>query len=196
MGSDMSNLLVWDSAVVPNGCVLGEHSELEDSWEFLDGVSRAETFPTDFTYSMHPDFPHDTLLVDNLINTDMMTVVSPALRSFLESWNLTNVEYLPTTILDHRGRPAGRNYCVVHPINPVDCLDLAKSGARFSAIDAETVEEIKQLVVDESRLDPTRRFFRPKGFYRATLVTKDLAAAIDKQGFRGIRWIELDAFRG
>lgn len=192
MGDHMSKkLVIWDSAAVPNACVLGRASEIEDPWEILEGVPRAASFPADFSYAMDPDFPHDTLLVDNLINTDMATIVSLRLKQFLEQRGLKKVEYLPVTILDHRGRPASRDYFMVHPIDPVECLDLDKSGVRYSKIDPETIQEVKQLVIDESRLDPERGFFRPKGFYQVTFATRALAEAVDKQGFIGTRWVEL-----
>ena len=194
MGDNMSTkLVIWDSAAVPNACVLKKRSEIEDSWELLDGVSRAANFPSDCTYSMNPDFPHDTLLVDNVINIHSTAVISIRLKQFLESRSLKRVEYLPVTILDHRGRPASRDYFIAHPIEPVDCLDLNKSGARYSAIDPETIQEVKQLVIDESRLDPERELFRPKGYCRVIFATRELAEAIDKQGFTGTRWVEIAA---
>jgi hypothetical protein len=184
-------LVIWDSAAVPNACVLGDHSDIEAPWELLEGVPRAVDFPADFHYAMDPDFPHDTLLVDNLINTGMATVVSLRLKRFLEQRGLKKVEYLSVTILDHRGRPASRDYFMVHPIDPVDCLDQVKSGVRYSAIDPETIQEVKRLVIDESRLDPERELFRPKSFYQVTFATRALAKAVDAQGFIGTRWVEL-----
>jgi hypothetical protein len=192
MGYHMSNkLVIWDSAAVPNACILGKHSDIEDPWELYEGVSRAANFPSDFRYNMDPDFPHDTLLVDNLVNTDMSAVVSLRLKQFLEQRGLKKVEYLPVMIMDHRGRLASRDYFIVHPIDPVDCLDYEKSGVRYSEIDPETIQEVKHLVIDESRLDPEREFFRPKGFYQVTFATRALAKAVDEQGFVGIRWVEL-----
>lgn len=140
MGVDTSKkLVIWDSAAVPNACVLWKHSEIEDPWELVEGVPRAATFPADCTYAMHPDFLHNTLLVDNLINTDRLVVVSLRLKQFLEARGIKQLEFLPVTIMDLRERPASRDYFIVHPIEHVDCLDLEKSGARFSAIDPETI---------------------------------------------------------
>ena len=46
MGVHMSkHLVIWDSAAVPNACVLHQHSEIEDPWELVEGVPRAATFP-------------------------------------------------------------------------------------------------------------------------------------------------------
>jgi len=188
----MSNkLVIWDSASVPNAVVLGDNSEFENPWELRKGVSRINNWPADFHYKMNPDFPHDTLLVDNLINTHSTVVVSPKLRAFLEARGVKKVEYLPVTILDHRGRPASQEYCIVHPIDPVDCLDLAASQPHFSAIDKTTIQRVKKLVVDEARLDPEREFFRAKGFGSVTFATRALAEAVSQAKFVGVRWKEL-----
>jgi hypothetical protein len=197
MGSDMTqNLVVWRHKSVPNGIVLGQHTEIERSWELYEGVSRAADWPADFTYSLNPDFPNDTVLVDLPKNTDTFLVISGKLKKFFEERQLQQIEYLPVTILDHKERVASRDYFIANPLNYVDCMDLAASGARFSEIDKESVQQIKKLVLDDKRIDPKRELFRCKGYVNATLVRRELAQAMDKAGFKGPLWTELDKFRG
>jgi hypothetical protein len=194
--SGKSPLVVWTDKAEKHGCALKDLSGVDDVWELLDGLPRAERFPDDASYSMHPDFPDDTLLTDSLINSDMLIVASPKLKAFVEARKLKKVEYLPLRIIDHKGKVASKDYFIIHPIEPVDCLDLEASGAIRSTIDTETIRKVKRLVLDESKLDPDRELFRPKGFYRATLVRRALAQAIDAAGFTGVRWTELDKYRG
>jgi hypothetical protein len=130
-------------------------------------------------------------LVDNLINTHQTIVASPKLRAFLEARGLKKVEYLPVTILDHRGRPASTEYSIVHPIEPIDCLDLAASQPHFSAIDKTTIQRVKKLVIDEAKLDPQRELFRANGFGKVTFASRALAQALDQAKFVGIQWKEL-----
>lgn len=184
----MPQVLIWDSKVVPDACVLDTLVGVEDMWELLDGIPRASTFPTDANYTMHPDFPYNTLLTDNLINRDLLIVVSARLKAFLEARVLEKVEYLPVTIMNHKNRPASRDYFIVHPVYPLDCLQLEHCEPKWSEIDTEAIERLKRLVIDESKLDPKRALFRPKSFYRVTLVRHELADAIDGAGFTGISW--------
>ena len=191
-----TEFVIMDSANVPNACVLGNRPRLEKPWQFSRGMSRVATFPPDFAWPMDPEFPNATLLVDNLINTDGMLVISPRLHEFFKAQGVDHVEYLPLTILDHRGRPAAKDYVIAHPIDPVDCLDLAASKGRLSEIQKDVVMEVEKVVLEPAKIDPTRQLFRAKGFPVATIVTRKLADAIDAGGFVGIRWIALDKFRG
>jgi hypothetical protein len=189
-----NDFLVWDSAVVPNACCLSQLINVEDQFELPKGVPRAASFPTDAAFTMDADFPHDTLLTDNLVNTDRLIVASPRLKAFLESQALSNVEFLPVTILDHKGRAASRDYCIVHPIDLVDCVDVQQSDLEWSIIDPSSIDTVTRLVIDETRLDPRVALFRPKPFYDVVLARRPLAEAIDAQGFSGIRWIELSSY--
>jgi hypothetical protein len=54
--------------------------------------------------------------------------------------------------------------------------------------------ETKRFVLDESKIDQDRELFRPKYLHFATLVRRDLAQAIEAEGFVGILWLELSDF--
>jgi hypothetical protein len=101
-----SGFVVWTHARVENAAVLDSFRGVPDPWELNDGVPRAEGFPDDVVFTMDPERPHDTLLVDSLRNTDGLIVASRGLKEFLASRALNKMEYLPVTILDQKGRPA------------------------------------------------------------------------------------------
>jgi hypothetical protein len=189
-----SNWVVWDWGLPENGCLLKEHSELEDPWDITEGISRSANFPADFSYAMDPEFPHSTLLTDNVTNLTEWIIVSPRLRDFVEQQRVPKLEFLPVTILDHRDRAAA-NYFLLNPLEPVDCVDAQASGARFSRIDTSRIQEFQQLVLDEQRIDRERPLFKLKHLFQAVLVRRDLADAITSGGFSGIRWKELSAYR-
>ncbi|MEQ1850440.1 MAG: DUF1629 domain-containing protein [Chthoniobacteraceae bacterium] len=169
---------------------------MEKQYQFNDGMSRAENFPSDAAFTMDPEFPDNTLLTDNLINLNMMIVVSSKLREFLEKRAPTHLEYLRVTILNHKGKPASEDYFIIHPIDPVDCLDLPKSQPTYSSMDRTNIKRVKQVALDESKVDRDRLLFRPKSFYRATLIKEEVAAEIDRAGFTGVRWVKPEEFTG
>jgi hypothetical protein len=178
----------------PHVCALGDLAGVEKEWELLEGVPRADGFTESATCRMDPEFPRNTLLADNLMNSAMAIIVSPRLKTFLEGKTLPKVEYLPLTILDHKGKPAGRDYCVVHPIEPVDCLDLKRCKPTWSRIEESWINSVESLVVDDRRVPSNRALFRPKAFHRVTIIRRELAEEIEKESFTGIRWLELDEF--
>ncbi|MGK3961292.1 DUF1629 domain-containing protein [Sorangium sp. So ce1667] len=188
-----SSYVIWGRERVDGACMLYKLSGVEKVFQLLNGVPRAAGFPGDATYSMDPNFPDDMLLTDSLNNPDMLIVVSERLRQLIASKATRGVEYLPVTIIDHKGKAAGR-YTIVHPIEPLDCLDLDRCEPRRSRIVKTMIDDVKRLVLDDSKLDPERALFRPLGFPRVVLVRRDVADAISAGGFSGTRWVELDAY--
>ena len=188
-----SSFVIWDSKVVPHACVLKELVGVEKPYRLRKGLSVAADFPDDAAFTMNADFPNNILLTDNLINTDEMIVASAKLKHFLERQELSHLEYLPVTILNHKGKPASRDYFIVHPIDPVDCLDIKKSQPEWSAIDKTLIESVEKLVINEEVVK-NRALFKPKSFYQVILTARRLSTAIDKEGFVGTNWIELDQY--
>jgi hypothetical protein len=185
--------VIWDSMAVPNACVLAELYGVDKQYELDKGIPRLANFPKNARFKMDSDFPHDTLLVDNLDNTDDLIVASRRLKEFLETRPLMHMEYLPIAILDHKKKPVEDEYFIVHPIDLPECLDIKKSQVTWG-ISKDWADKVKQLVIDMTKVEPDRDLFRPKPFYSVILVRRALAEAIDEQGFTGIRWKEIDDY--
>lgn len=189
-----SEWVVWTLKAEPGGCVLAQMTGFDTMWELTSGAPLASRFPSDVTYRMHPDFPYDIGLDDNVINSDRLIVASPRLRRFLEERKVPCVEYLPLTILDHRGRVATCDHVIVNLLEPIDCLDRTASGATFSLINPANISDVDRIVLNTAPIDPKREIFRPSGLNKAILTRKHLADAIDQAGFTGVRWLELSNF--
>jgi hypothetical protein len=193
-GSAKVDFFVWQFKHVPNACVLDELIGVEKKYQITKGIPRAATFSGNAAFTMDPDFPNDTLLVDAFETTKKMTVISPRLKAFLEEQTLKNVEFLPITIINHKKRPAAQ-YFVLHPIHPVDCLDMKESDVKWDPIDDSQIYEVTRMVLDVSRMDPEIQLFKIKYFYDFVIVRQDLVEAIKAQNFTGIKWTELSDFR-
>ena len=189
-----SDYLIWASAEIEYACRLHQFFGLDDPQELNEGVPFAEHFPCDAKFTMDLDFPYNVLLTDNLVNTDLLIVASSKIKTFLEKRSITKVEYLPVTILNHKQRAINEEYFIIHPIDPVDCLDMEKCGPVWSSIDPSAIESIERLVLDAKKIDQLREIFRPKFFYDVTIVKRELAATMDKEGFTNNLWIELEDY--
>jgi hypothetical protein len=185
-----SNYLVWAMKRVPNACVLDELSGVDEEWKLTKGTPLADGFPQNAVFRMDPEFPNNTVMTDSLRNTDLLIVGSLKLAQFLQSRQANGLEYLPVAIANPKKKIVSKDYCIIHPTDPVDCLDVAKSGARWSKIDKQSINAVKKLVLQEDKIDPKREVFRLQSFFDVILVKRDLAEAMDAQGFTGIRWIE------
>lgn len=185
-----STFLIWTDRPVKHACALYKLSGVTKEYQFRKGISKAEIFGDEASFNMHPDFPNDTLLTDNLLNAYLLIVASGRLKAFFEDRATPNVEYLPVKIIDHKGKVASTEYSIVHPLDPVDCIDQEASQVRWHEFDKGVIDGVKRLVIDESKVDPARVIFRLKSFYWATLIRRDVAEAIDAAGFTGIRWVD------
>lgn len=190
-----SNLLVWmHSNEVKNGCVLGNLSGIDSIYDLNEGVSFEGRFPSDAKYSLHADFPNNLVLTDNLINSDGLMVVSSRLKVNLENRGLKDVEYHSVEIRDHKGRVFSKDYFILHPVKPVECLNHEASGANASLILPSVIDNVDELVLHEEQVPLDRQLFRIAGFPDATLIRRDLAEDLNNAQFTGFRWLELSDY--
>lgn len=192
--SQLPNYVVWRFHDVPHSCVLDELSGIRKRYQLREGVPRAEGFPSDAKFTLDPDYPNDTLLVDAFDNVYRMVVISPALKEFLSSRGLVSVEFLPVTIMDHKGKPKAR-YFILHPTHPVECLDLEASGAQWDTVNKDSIDTLDRLVLKTDKINPDLEIFKIKFFYDYLLVRQDLANAITAKGFTGIQWVRTEDFQ-
>jgi hypothetical protein len=189
-----SNYLIWERAILPGACSLSGMTGFPQAWKLKDGESLPDGLPPSARFDMHPDRQDDVALTDSLYNINMVIVGSQRLRQFLEAKALPDVEFLEVPVFNHKGRLVEPPFSIVHPVNPVDCLDAQASEAEFDLIDSDVIDQVARLVIDESRIPADRLLLRPKGYYRVILVHRQLAAELDAVGMQGIRWVELSAW--
>ena len=187
--------VMWRYAAADGAVVLQEFSGVDEKYPLHDGVPLATSFPADAAFHLHPDFPDDLLLQDSLLNSDMCIVISQRLMAAVKQLSPPQVEYLPVAVIDHKGRKLREPYFILHPTDPVDCIDREASGAEVDEIlDPESIESVQRMVLDPARIPPERGIFRLKHHWGVVVVRQDLAAALDAGGFSGVRWLELDQY--
>jgi hypothetical protein len=187
------DFVVWEFEDVPHSFVLDRLRGVQKVFELVEGIPRAAGFSTEARFSVDPDFPNEIGLVDAFTNTYHFTLISEKLKEFITSHKPKAVEFLPVTLLDHKSRAAGK-YFILHPIDPVNALDIDESGVTWDLTDNTIIDGIKRIVLKDSALDKTRLLLKLKHFYDYILVRRDLADAISAQGFTGIRWVECRDF--
>jgi hypothetical protein len=180
----------------PDAAVLTLLQEVEDDYELLKGVSRAVDFPSDAYFQFSPDFPRDILLEDFIKNENKVLVASERARELLESSASKNNEFLPVTIVDHKGRGLPEPYYIVHQVELQPCIDEAASEFEENAIDPERIYYMDRLVLDETRVDPEVSLFRMARFAKVPVFRRDLAERIQAAGLTGIVFEEIEGWEG
>ena len=186
----MSNYVIWTQKREELACVLNTFENVDKLYEFRRGISRIDDFPKNALFTQDMDFPKNTRLIDNLCNVNSLIVASERLKLFLESRKITQIEYLPVSILDHQGNIASSSYYIIHPIHSIDCLDLEMSDPTWSKVTKNSIRSVKKLVLNEDKIPTDREMFRLQKYLLPVLVKRELAQAIDKASFSGIRWVK------
>jgi uncharacterized protein DUF1629 len=157
------------------------------------GVSLAANPPEKLTMSMYADEPTNTVLPDYVQNMDRLLIVSPRLRSFLEAQQVSNVEYYPLEIKDHKGKVASDEYSVAHLINHIECIDVAASGVKWmgEGLDTQRIFRIKSLVIDPAKVPGDRTLFFPRYYDKHTILRRRLAEALRNEGFTNLEVVSL-----
>jgi len=188
--SEQDTYVVWDTAALKNACVLTGLDGIEDTFKIDEGHSLESEFDN-VSIRMDPDLPDDTLLYDVLSNPYSMIIASEQVVALLKDEDLKKVEYLPISVIDHKGHVVPDAYFVVHPIEHVDCLDVEASGVEWDFVDDTIAESVGQIVLDRELVDTNRKIIRPKPFIEVVLIDRGLAQKLDKAGVQGCEWIEL-----
>ncbi len=186
------NYLVWDHKT-PDGCCVLEHIlNVTRKKAMKRGQSVIESFPGDACFNMDPDFPRNIRLADNIGNHSSMAVISKQLMEFIKSKNPISVEFLPVSIINHKGRVESNEYYIIHPLVVQDCIDLEKTDIDWSALNPELISFWDgEMVLDTERMDDSLLFFRLKYEPSMIFVRRDLATTLYDEGFTGLYLDEL-----
>ncbi len=178
-------LLTYPAANPEGYCTVDKLQGFEDEWAVGQGVSLAANPPASLTMSMYEEEPRNTVLPDHVQNMDRLLIVSANMKTFLEGQDVNNVEYYPLEILDHKGKVASTAYFVAHLINPVDCIDVEASGVKWmgEGLSTQRIFRMRTLVLDPARVPPDRSLFFPRYYNRHPILRRDLAVALQAQGF-------------
>lgn len=195
MESELSkDFVIWGAGTVAHAAIMRDLKGFDDEFGLTIGKSLLAGFPGDVEFHMDPDFPKDIVLADNVENENLVVLVSEAVHRFLLAQELPQVEYLPVTIVNHKGRPASTGHVIVNATDPVDAIDWDRSELEMSEISEGYIDTVDKLVLDTRRIPADRHLFRLKGLRRAMVVRRSLAQAIDQQGFKGFGWIAIDDY--
>ncbi len=178
----------------PRGyCTVDQLDGFEDEWAVGQGVSLASSPPEKLTMSMYADEPRNTVLGDYVQNMDCLLVVSPRLRSFFQAQQVSDVEYYPVEIKDHKGKVASSEYCIAHLINPVDCIDADASGVKWSneGLATQRILFARDLVIDPTRVPKEKRLFFPRYHNDSPLLRRELAEAMAGEQFSNVDIVQI-----
>lgn len=180
-----SKFFIWRASYKDGFCVIQPPEGIIKSYQLNRGISRAEGWSPDTVCRMNPEFPKDIQLADNLIGTGL-AVVSDQMRELLIKEEINNIEFLPVTILNHKGRVASNDYSIMNPLDVIDCIDLDGSIVKWNLIKKDLISGCKQLVLKEDAVPIECKIFRPKFWPTEILIRTELVEKLFSAGFTGL----------
>ncbi|MEP0548458.1 MAG: DUF1629 domain-containing protein [Rhodothermales bacterium] len=184
----------WKTRTAPGTCTCTALQGFDEEHRIAYAQPVADRFPSDTSYKMSDERPNDIQLADAIANRDNYLLVSPALRAFLEAEGGARAEFLPTQILNHKGRVASDEYVIVNVLDVHDAIDLDRSEVKWNNIDPDKISWFDELVLDEERIPADCRMLRLQHFTNRLLVREDLADEIRNQGFTGVSFVATEGF--
>lgn len=177
-------------------CVLGALQNVPRDEDILAGLPRSDGFPDDAYYEMSHELPKDIQVPDSACAM-IHFVVSPRLAQALADdpgLGASRIEFLPVKIKNHKGRFVRGIFFVLNPLDIVDAIDIAASGARFNLIEPTEIATVDRLVLRDLADPPA--VFRPLHFRRLVLVREDVAGRLLAAGLTGLQFAPPERFRG
>ncbi len=187
----MSPFVQWRPAQVPRGAVLMKLQGVEKTFTLRRGDSAQATFPATAQFSFDPDYKHGVELLDFYLNVTDMIVCSQRAADFVRAHNPGALEYLPVTLVDHRGKAVAAPHFILHPVDHPDCIDVERSRLTWSQINPSVIDIAEHIDVDPARVPEDRLIFRPKSHPAVHLMRRGFAESLVAEGFSGARWIDI-----
>lgn len=185
----------WRSDHTDGFAVFKTPEGFENYHLLLAGEKIGKEFPKDVATRMSPDYPRDLELSDNLFGTTVV-VISNRLKKFLDSDGAASIEYFKLKLLDHKGRTVAEDYSIMHPYDPVECIDLEKTGPRWNPLNPSAMFSCDGLVLRPNSVPADRKIFRMKSWPQHILIRKETADALQKAGMTGLLFKPAEGFRG
>jgi hypothetical protein len=182
---------VWFSLPSGNSCQLTYLDGIE-SWELHDEKPVLKTLKKKLTLEMDRERPRNVRLID-AHEEGALIVASARLRKLIEAHNPKDIEFLPVTIKNHKGRVASTEYVIVHGSKGLDCIDQKRSKPTHHFIEKKKLSEVEQLILDEARVPKGTHMFRVHNFvYPLWVVDQVLRDAIVDAKIEGVTFIRTD----
>jgi hypothetical protein len=171
-------------------CVLQKLENLKEPLRLKKGL-KLQPWPKDVKFHMDPNFPKSIQLADCVKNLTGAIVVSKRFKELVEAADAAAVEYLPVSIIDHKGKLASSDYFIVNPYELQDCIDQERSVLKWNSIDPDLISICTKLVIDTGKIARGAKVFRLKHLPTNVLFERGLAEKATAAGLTGMKFTEI-----
>lgn len=165
-------------------------------WKFSKGQSLIQEFPKGAAFQFSDNAPDARKLYDFQTNILDALIISGRVRKLIESLEISNAEYLPVSIKDHKGHVVGQDYAILNLLGGEDAIDMEKSEVKMNPLKKDQIGQINKLVLNSKGIRPEARIFRCSKMLRTVLIREDVHEAFQKAGLTGFKAYKAEGWNG
>lgn len=165
-------------------------------WKFDEGISLAKEFPMGGEVSFSDNYPDHRNLYDFQPNLMSDLLVSGRGRKIIESLELTNAEWLPVVVKDHKGNVVGPDYAFLNLQGAEPAIDMENSVYRMDSLAKDQIGRVKKLALKYDAINPQAKMFRCTMQRRLILIREDVHAAFVQAGLTGFKVYNAEGWNG
>lgn len=188
----MSNYFILHESDEEEFCVADADRDTVDQFmvQLRKGEQVGKIDLPEIKYRMDPDF--DGIKVSDFINSGFpWFMVTEKAKQIIEDNATVEIEYMPFTLLNHKGRVAAENCYMLNVIGQVDCVDRDKTEATDSFFTQGEFDTIRKLYLLEDKIPADKNLFRLWAKPSILIVRRDLKEVFEREGLTGVEYLNM-----
>ncbi len=181
----------WDYFVVrptndKKACYVEDYPSMVEDFEMpTTGERMGDAYPPDVRLEMSSEFK-GILVPDNIPNALGYFLVSQAAKAVLEQ-HVTGaeIEFLPFSLVNHKGRKSPETAYIANVIGTSDCVDMDATDGSPGTFRDDEFSFIHSLKLDPDRIDAEANLFRLRPLSEMIVVRSDMKEAIEAAKLSG-----------
>ncbi len=161
-------------------------------YQLKQGKSRSEGWPEGVTFEYSRDKPEGMELTDWIDNSKSWMIISAAFRKLLEAFPVTDVEYLPIQLQNHKKKVTSTEYSIGNFTKLVEAVDREQSVFKEAGGD---ITRFDKLVLRPDIVRSGPPLFRLKERAILVLGREELVKKLQKAGMTGVTFVETDNYK-
>lgn len=160
------------------------------------GEPAAALFPPGATVRFSEDYPTMRKVCDFMSTIFGTHIVSAKVKRILEAQGADNCEFIPLTILDHKGKVASKEHFLLQVLGHVEAVDMERSQVVMNSILKDQIDSFELLVLNRDAIPPNAVIFRLSRKRDEFLVNQATYEALTKEGVTGLKCFRADGWDG
>ncbi len=150
------------------------------------GIAMGSEYPAGLRFQMAPEVKGN-LIADVVPNALGYFMVSKRMKELLSQHATADIEYLPFSLLNTKGRVVADDLHIVNVLGARDWADIDRSfGARRTSLEGEReFGRIRRLYLRDDAVDPSTNLFRLGAMPKLILMREDLREHFERAGMTG-----------